>query len=194
MVADISMYSNKAGLHSNNTLDHQMFKFDGKLLISKAHPNYTVTPTADGKLEVKPIEEGSDTQMWTLEKASDTSANLLPATGKFALKNIGTGKTVGIEDVWYLTSGSCVEFTYHLDSDEVWGVLKPQGDHNNMVLDFYYRERVFGIWRKHGGTTKDLEWKASICCPKLGMLFRQERMVRWMAPILFVMTRMNNGR
>ena len=68
MVADISIYSNKAGLHSNNTLDHQMFKFDGKLLISKAHPNYTVTPTADGKLEVKPIEEGSDTQMWTLEK------------------------------------------------------------------------------------------------------------------------------
>ena len=68
MVADISIYSNKAGLHSNNTLDHQMFKFDGKLLISKAHSGDAVTSTAEGKLEVKPIEEGLDAQMWTLEK------------------------------------------------------------------------------------------------------------------------------
>ena len=68
MVADISIYSNKAGLHSNNTVDHQMFKFDGKLLVSKAHSGYAVTPTADGKLEVKPIEKESDAQIWTLEK------------------------------------------------------------------------------------------------------------------------------
>ena len=85
------------------------------------------------------------------------------------MKNIGTGKTVGIEDVWYLTSsGSCVEFTYHLDSDEVWGVLKPQGDHNNMVLDFYYRERVFGIWRKHGGNNQRFRMEGKHLLSKTG--------------------------
>ena len=45
----------------------------------------------------------------TFLSAPVTSGNLLPTTGQFALKNIGTGETVGVESDQYLKSGLCVE-------------------------------------------------------------------------------------
>ena len=83
--------------------------------------------------------------------APDTSANLLPTTGHFALKNIGTRKTVGVSDSGrYLKSGPCVEFQYQLDPDEVWGVLKPKG--SAKVWDFWevsFGKGFFGLWTKY---------------------------------------------
>ena len=65
---DISRRSNKALLWKKHWGDNQKFKFDGQLLISKAHNGFAVATTADGILKVVQVEEGSDSQLWTLEK------------------------------------------------------------------------------------------------------------------------------
>ena len=62
------VHNKKALLWSKHFGNNQKFKFDGKLLISKAYPDHAMASTADGILAAVPIEDGSESQFWTLEK------------------------------------------------------------------------------------------------------------------------------
>ena len=64
-------FRNKAVLWSKHSGDNQKFKFDGKMLVSKARSGWAMATTADGILEALPIEDASDLlegQVWTVEK------------------------------------------------------------------------------------------------------------------------------
>ena len=64
----VDLLGKKAALRSKNSRDHQKFKFYGKMLLSKAYSGYAMATTADGILEAVPIEDGSASQVWTVEK------------------------------------------------------------------------------------------------------------------------------
>ena len=64
----VDLWGKKAALWSKHSGDHQKFKFDGKMLLSKAFSGYAMATTADGILEAVPIEDGSASQVWTVEK------------------------------------------------------------------------------------------------------------------------------
>ena len=103
----------------------------------------------------------------TTISAPDTVENALPITGKFALKNMASGKTLGMDGwVWYLTTnGECVEFEYELDSDKVWGVLKlPSGK----VIAFH--NNYFGWWSKHNGSNQRFRMEGNFLILKTGVV------------------------
>ena len=64
----VDLWGKKAALWSKHSGDNQKFKFDGKMLVSKALSGYAMATTADGILEAVPIEDGSASQVWTVEK------------------------------------------------------------------------------------------------------------------------------
>ena len=65
----IDLSNKKALLWSKHFGNNQKFKFDGKLLISKAYPDHAMASTADGVLYAAvPIVDRPESQFWTLEK------------------------------------------------------------------------------------------------------------------------------
>ena len=64
----VDLWGKKAALWSKHSGNNQKFKFDGKMLVSKAHSYSAMATTADGILEAVPIEDGSASQVWTVEK------------------------------------------------------------------------------------------------------------------------------
>ena len=64
----VDLWGKRAALWSKHSGNNQKFKFDGKMLVSKAFSGYAMSTTADGLLQALPIEDGLASQVWTVEK------------------------------------------------------------------------------------------------------------------------------
>ena len=102
---------------------------------------------------------------------------MLPTEGTFALKNVGSGKTVSFDgsDPWYPKVGEeCTELRYQPDPDGVWGVLAPTTD--DRVFDFFRSSQSVGLWGKHSGANQRWRMEEKLILSKSGdkAMFQKE--------------------